>query len=630
MTNGAARLARLIPTLAAVAAAAVLAASCEARRPRLVLLILLDAARADRFSMNGYPRETTPRMDALARSGVVFQSHFSQATHTRAALPSLLYSRYFVKPLFPASDQVPYSSPEELFQRLDDEAIALPRALAADGYHTAMISSHSWLQPGSDFARGFDETHDLTDLLPIDPAWGYPRASAVVDYAIDWLAANGDRDAFLSLHLMDTHFPHHLIDEARGFLEPGILETLPKETFGESGAVRDVQRPLSREEKLYLDALYDGGLRYADAQIGRLLDALGPALDDALVVITSDHGEHLMESKGRFRHGGPWYDIAARVPLVISCPSCLEPGETGITTEAVDVMPTILGLLGIELPAGRSFDGADLVPMLRGEVAPRQYAVAPRAIRGEGWKCFFAGPERLLLGGTAPRIADITGKLYNLEGDPLETEDLWTKHPEVAERLFAAYRERVAKSFWRYIRATTDAPPESPFALGTIHFHSSPGVAQAVATRDDLMDAMREELWTGGWATDPEWSQLVAGPAAGPLEVALRIPDGRYLLSAGIRGSFRMTVGDPARATGRTLTGRPFDPKERPWSVDRVALGEIAIAGQTLTVRIEPQAAESPALIRYLGLAPVGAEESLDDAEREERLKRLKTLGYVD
>ena len=485
--------------------------SCEARRPRLVLLILLDAARADRFSMNGYARETTPSIDALARRGVVFQNHFSQATHTRAALPSLLYSRYFVKPLFPASDQIPYSSPEELFQRLDDEAIALPRALAAAGYHTAMISSHSWLQTGTDFARSFDEVQDLTETLPIDPVWEYPRAEAVVDYAIEWLSTHSDRDTFLYLHLMDTHFPHHLIEEAKAFLPPGVLESVVPTTFGESGAVRDVQRPLSRNEKIYLDALYDGGLKYADAQVGRLLASLGSMRDEALVAITSDHGEFLMEAPGRFRHGGPWFDIVGRVPLVIAAPG-LAPGKTDITTEAVDVMPTILGLLGIELPVGKALDGANLAPMLEGKVPPKQYAVAPRAIRGEGWKCFFSGPERLLLGGTAPPIADITGKLYDLKRDPLETQDLWAQHPDVAGRLFAAYRDRAAKSFWRYVRATGEAPPESPFALGTIHFFGSPGVPEAVKPLDDLASSVGEG-WKGAGSPTPSGRRSSRDPA---------------------------------------------------------------------------------------------------------------------
>jgi hypothetical protein len=391
--------------------------------------------------------------------------------------------------------------------------------------------------------------------------------------------------------------------------------------------VRDVQRPLTRDEKLYLDALYDGGLRYADAQVGRLLDALGPDLDEALVAITADHGEYLMEVPGRFRHGGPWYDVVARVPLILFAPGRLTPMKTDITTEAVDVMPTILGLLGIALPPGRAVDGVDIASMLRGEAAPKTHAVAPRAIRGEGWKCFLSGPERLLLGGTAPRLADINGKLYDLGSDPLETEDLWSRHPEVAERLFAAYRDRIAKSFWRYVRATTEAQPESPFALGTIHFFASPGVPEAVGTRGDLVNALRAEPWTGGWVTDPEWSQLVAGPDAVPLDIALHVPDGRYVLSAGMRGSLRMTA---AGVEARTLRAGAFDPGERPWSVDRVALGEIVVKGQTLAVRIEALAAEGPALIRYLGLAPAGGAQSLDDAEREERMKRLKTLGYVD
>ena len=88
-----------------------------------------------------------------------------------------------------------------------------------------------------------------------------------------------------------------------------------------------------------------------------------------------------------------------------------------------------------------------------------------------------------------------------------------------------------------------------------------------------------------------------------------------------------MTVaGLPAR----TLTARAFDPAETPWSVDRAALGEVTIEKQTLTVRIEALTEKSLALIRYLGFAPLTGDQSLDDAEREERLKRLKTLGYVD
>ena len=142
---------------------------------------MLDAARADRFSTYGYARETTPRLDALGREGLVFTRFFSQATHTRAALASLLYSRYFARPVFPASASVPVADPSELFLQLDAEAVSLPRALQAAGLHTAAISAHTWITEGSEFAAEFAEFHDLSTTLEYDHDDHYPRAEPVVD-----------------------------------------------------------------------------------------------------------------------------------------------------------------------------------------------------------------------------------------------------------------------------------------------------------------------------------------------------------------------------------------------------------------------------------------------------------------
>ena len=89
----------------------------EPPKPRQAILFMLDAARPDRFSCYGYHRTTTPEMDRLAGQGVLFSKHFAQGTYTRASVSSLLYSRYFCKPLFPSSTQVPYSSPSNLFRR---------------------------------------------------------------------------------------------------------------------------------------------------------------------------------------------------------------------------------------------------------------------------------------------------------------------------------------------------------------------------------------------------------------------------------------------------------------------------------------------------------------------------------
>jgi len=624
--------------LAGLLAFLLTAFACSTARPRRVILILLDAARADRFSFSGYPHPTTPRMDELARRGVVFTSTFSQATSTRAALPSIFYSRYYVQPMFPGSDQIPFAEPEDLFRALDGEAISLPESLGGAGFHRAMISAHSWLREGTVFASTFDEMHDMTRILPVDPAWEYPRARDVIDYTIDWLAKQPERDTFLYLHLMDTHFPHHMEAEGGRFLEstaPALLDSPPPDRFTATGAIREPGRPLSPAERAWLDALYDGDLAYADAQVGRLIDALGTSLDDTLIVITSDHGEHLLEVPGRFRHGGPWYDIVARVPLIVFHPGAVAPGRVDFPVESVDIMPTILDLIGVEVPAGRRMDGRSILPLAAGgEAGVRpvtQDAVALRAIRTGGWKCFFTGPYESLLGRTRPAIEDVRGVLYDLDADPLETMDVWDDHPEVVEALLDRYRERAAPSWRRYAGAATTEPPDGPFAIGTYHFYGSPGT-EAVRADESMVDVVRGGH-AAGWIADPAWSSLVAGPGAAPLDVTLRIPDGTYLLSAGMRGSAMMSIPG---APPRRLVARPFDPSESAWSADRVEHGVVTVADQSLRVRIDPDAAAGIFLIRYLGFIPspdggaVAEMEPEDAEEREERIRRLRTLGYID
>ena len=78
---------------------------------------------------------------------------------------------------------------------------------------------------------------------------------------------------------------------------------------------------LQPAERDYLNALYDGSLRFTDREIGRLVDWFDKkgTLDQTVIAITADHGEHLMEVPRRFAHLGPWYDAVARIPLIISC-----------------------------------------------------------------------------------------------------------------------------------------------------------------------------------------------------------------------------------------------------------------------------------------------------------------------
>jgi arylsulfatase A-like enzyme len=127
-----------------------------------------------------------------------------------------------------------------------------------------------------------------------------------------------DRNYFLYLHLMDMHFPHTLRAEGRSLMRASGLSEEQIQRFEREGWGHHEVAP--REARIYLDGLYDGSLQYADRHLGRLFAELRKqeALEDTLIVITADHGDHLLEAAGRMGHGGRWYDAVAHIPLTSS------------------------------------------------------------------------------------------------------------------------------------------------------------------------------------------------------------------------------------------------------------------------------------------------------------------------
>ncbi len=601
--------------------------------PRHALLILLDAARADRLSCYGYGRATTPRLDSLAADGIVFLNHYTQGTYTPTALPSLLFSRYYIQPLPSFTEKVALTSPEDLFSAPDEESISLPRALSLAGFRTIMISAHGWLKPVTAFAGEFGETHDLSATVPVDRRYGHPRADQVIDDAIRWIQENRSREFFVYLHLMDTHFPHYLEAEAREFLDAAGYSGGPPDTFTDTGRPKDTSAALSERERIYLDALYDGGLRYTDRQIGRLLDFLDRESIRPLVAVTSDHGEFLLDQPGRFAHAGLWYEALARVPLILSWPGKLDPGRVTGFTEAVDLVPTMLRLLDVSLPAGKRPDGSDLGETLRGTGFSRDHVFMRRAVRSGRYKCLFRSDDDILLAEREPGVAAISGLLYDLQSDPAETADLWTGHAELAREMLLAYRYRMARPYRRYLEARTTAQPRDPFAIQVKHLYASPQVRATVQAMKEWDRLAASPSPPEGWSTGPAWSYLMAARGAASLAFELPLPDGRYVLSMAIRGrcALRMPGDDPA-ADVTWLEGRPFDRRDTsPWRTDQVVFGVVEVKGQVFTATILPDTLASPLLIEYFGFRPLGGEgmKMLDKQEEEELLKRLKALGYL-
>lgn len=577
---------------------------------RHVVFLLLDAARADRFSCYGYSRATTPEMDRLASRGVVFHRHYAQGTGTRVSVPSLLFSRYYSVPLFPDDPQVPYASPENLFRRPDDEQISFVKAFEAAGFTTAAISAHLWTGEDTPFAAEFQEMHDLTKTVS-SVQYPYPRAWAVVDRAIEWIGEHRDEDFFLYLHLMDTHYPHYFEADAQDFFGAADYDA---RHFRDSGGPQVPSPQLTDDDLRYIDALYDGSLRYADREIGRLIDYLGgeELLDGSVVAITADHGEHLRDGEGGrprpgvtvFSHGGPWLEPVARIPLILFSPRNLDAGEIREFSEGVDVGPTLLSLAGVEVPPGKAFDGVDLTGVVGGSAEPKKRVLMHRSIRTEKHKCLFADRDEELLAETPPEVAALRGQLYDLEADPGETENLFRRESEVVAELFERYRGAMRPPFLRAEAATTHEQPKAAFAISALHFDT-----------DSPLPKIEGSDVPMGWSRLPgsPHSALVARGATEPLTVRLRVPDGPYRVFLGMAGRATFAIAGVESELTASRGMAPF--------------GEVEVTGESFVAKITPPPGE---LLRvfYVGFLPPGA--GIGSEADDERSRRLKALGYIE
>jgi arylsulfatase A-like enzyme len=588
---------------------------------RFIGLIVLDAARPDRFSCYGYPRRTTPEIDRLGAEGMVFLDHFSQHTSTRGAVPKMLFSRYYTPAIFPTNAKVALESPEDLFRRADSASASLPRLLSGAGFHTALFSAHTWMRPGTPIADEFDEVHDLSTLLDYPQVRGFPDARMVVDHLLAWLETEAERhpSLFVYLHLMDTHFPHYLDPDARRLLEQSGLT--PAEIHSRWEGYVDRQqsyfssrRRITAGDRAIVDAIYDGSLRFADRELGRLVRRLedGGEYERTLWALTSDHGEMLGEVPGRFGHGGPWFDLVARVPLILSGDG-VPAGRFEHLSEHVDLNPTLLAAAGLPAPGHLEFDGVDLLEIARGEAPPKEYVIGWDAIRGRRYKAIF---ERFPAAREASAVA---GRLFDLDADPLEREDLWGAEPAVAERMIGAFLSRMRPRLRRYSDATANEQPRSAFGVGALHFELAGDTPSPPAA------ATEGTLWhlDAGW---PNFHLLVR--PGGAVDIRFRIPDGAYRVSVTFAGRGTLGVGGGPGVV--ELAGPPPAPDRPARDMDKETfeLGEITVAGTLFRARARGWEDGEGLLIRRFGFEPLGvAAAPAIDLEAE---KRLRSLGYID
>ncbi len=554
-----------------------------------ILLVSIDTLRADRLSMSGYGRRTTPKLDHFAAERAV---RFSDAI---AQAPSTLPSH---ASLFTGLDAFRHGANHD---PAADDLWTIAEALRGAGYRTLATTGGAKLHPRYALTQGFD----------VYRHWRQPeRRDDELEAGLAdirrWLAEPRTLPRFLVLHTYEVHSPYRarqpffrqlFPDRADPGCEVQMRTPAPDPEEGHlarltadyvcqdrrTGAVRS-------SEPAIASALYDSAIAYADDRIGGLLEELARrgALDRMVVAVVSDHGESFGEH-GMGMHGH-LYDDNLRVPLLLAAPGR---GFEGRTIDAqirlMDLMPTLLELAGQPVPG--QLDAVSLLPLLAGRASVPDEAWSYAVDANRGISLRSRGRLKYLFNNTA--WAPLLGReeVYDLRSDPGELADRSAGFGDL-EKLRAAVASTLhdAASGWRLSVRNADSTARAGRILGPI----------AAATRLRAEGPSTVALRATGHAASFELA---------PGESSIWLLDGAPV------GPLRVQWGDAAILEIEL----PQPPGKQGWLVS--GEGWRPVAGRL------PNPGETGVGLEYRG--SVSARRRAQGPVEEEHMRQLAALGYL-
>lgn len=380
---------------------------------RSVLVVLIDTLRADHTSIveHRHGRNTTPFLDALSDESIVFERAYSPASWTRASVASLFTSR------LPSSHGC-----EDRDGILVPELVTLGEAFQDAGYETHAVITNGNILAKMGFDQGFDAYVHVRDF----PRNDYADALKVREPILQAVDGFLGEPWFLYTHYVDVHDPYLHHPEA----------DYSPEYAGDLTGARESLKPYrwtpppSPEDRQRIIDLYDGEILWFDAELKRLfakLDKRG-ALDEAWVVITSDHGEGMWDHRIQ-SHGQEVFEEQIHVPLVIRPPGGLA-ARRRVTApiSLIDVGPTMLDLVGVEVP--RDFEGISWAGFLRGDEdpAPARPVIIEELLENVEMAAIIDGTDKLIIeyhNPTTPLASQVKSvRLYDLVANPGERLEL--------------------------------------------------------------------------------------------------------------------------------------------------------------------------------------------------------------
>jgi arylsulfatase A-like enzyme len=410
-------LARPAPPTSAAAAEVASETASTARRPN-ILLFTIDTLRADHVHAEGYARETSPTIDALAARGTRFTRAYAASTWTVPSVASILSgvlpSQHGVRHGLRTHGQI---AEQEV---LSPELPHIAAILAASGYRTFGVTANPHLSPMHGFERGFEhyENVNFGTVSQVRP---------LVAQHLDEIRS-GDAPWFLWVHVVDPHAPYQATAPAFDTFRDRSLPHYQQidDDQLEGTLDRMMRRELIPAEDgwAYAIAAYDSEIWSADAYLAELL---GPLDDGNLaVVLTADHGEEFHDHNG-LGHGHTAFDEVARVPLIVSLPGTT-PRVVEQMVSLIDVLPTILE---IGAAASAASPGRSLVSAARGEAIEDRDAVIET---GRGTSVVQAIVSGSFKYGEQVRPVQLSA-LFDLGADPGEQHNLVLERAPLAATL---------------------------------------------------------------------------------------------------------------------------------------------------------------------------------------------------
>lgn len=410
-----------------------------------VLLLGADTLRQSPLGCYGNKTNHTPNTDLLAAEGLLFEKVTTAAPWTRPSFGSIFTS------LYPSQHKA-----ELHLSALPQSVETLAEVMKKRGYFTigfVRTLFDGFVGPGTGFDQGFDVYLYSDDTEEVSA-----MANAYLDLNGDVLRSLSGGGVFIFRHLYEPH-AEYINHNPELVVNRGLIgnvhfsfDILDNRLFKNDPALAN------GEDVLFARKLYDGEAAYMDTRIGETLLRLRHLglYDKMNIVFCSDHGESFNEKPGAWCHSTP-YETCVGVPLILRLPGATVPGTRDRETLAhnLDIMPTLLGALGIEPPAG--MEGRDL---LRPGPPPAAYSISEE--RKSGYLTV-RGPRMKLAvsGASTPRRDDHESirdwnlfsegspavyELYNLDADPFELDNLAERDPDTLQELKAVLFAHCART----------------------------------------------------------------------------------------------------------------------------------------------------------------------------------------